>query len=170
MQHYILDFELVPNTCHGQNLRTLLPRPEWQSISRFVRNDANGVCEICGRRVNGISELECHEEWKYVKKRKKNGKVKRIQKLVGLKAVCPMCHAVKHIGFAAHTGIYDDAVDWFMQVNGATYKEFKQESDKAWKKQRKRSKHKWKLDCSALAKLLENRGAEISDIARETVS
>lgn len=169
MQHYILDIELVPSTCFGHNLRKLLPASAWQAISRFVRNDAGGVCEVCGQHVNSIAELECHEEWKYIKKHKKNGKVKRIQKLVGLKALCPMCHAVKHIGLAAHNGKYEDAVDWFMQVNGATYKEFKKESDKAWKKYHKRSKHHWRLDCTKLEELLQNRGAEISDVVNEIV-
>lgn len=158
MDHYILEMELVPSTCK-KNLRTILRPTEWQVISRAIRNHANCTCEICGRPVERAAQLDCHEKWEY-KKVKVPGKKKkiRIQRLVDLQAVCTQCHAVKHIGFSAHRGNYENCVDWFMEKNGASYKEFRECEKKAWKKFEKRSRHKWKIDTSLLPEILKNKG------------
>lgn len=138
-----LKIELVP-TSAKKNLRTKMKKAEWRALSRFVRVSADFTCEYCGQRFDNLSDLDTHEVWGY-KKKKKHGKVKYIQYLKDITCICKKCHAVKHIGFAAHNGTYEEAVEQFLRVNDCGYLTFKRHENKAYFKNRKRNKYKWKL-------------------------
>ena len=136
MKKLRLSIELIPRTTWYRNLRTMLPE-KWQAISRKIRENANGRCEICGRQV-GFSGLEAHEVWKYNKK-------KHTQKLHHIQALCRDCHMVKHIGFASANGKKSEARKWMMKVNGISKKKAKKYIKAAISKNIRRSMVGWKV-------------------------
>ena len=86
----LLTIELVPSTSWGNNLRAILPRKDWDILRRAQYVQAGHVCEVCGGR-GPHHPVECHERWMF-----DMGAHKQV--LVGLIALCPKCHGVKHIG------------------------------------------------------------------------
>lgn len=90
-----LTIELVPSTSWFSNLRSLLSSEEWDKIRRGCYKNANYKCEICSG-VGPKHPVECHETWEYDEKQ-------GIQKLIGLIALCPSCHEVKHVGLEEET-------------------------------------------------------------------
>jgi hypothetical protein len=60
--------------------------------------------------------VECHERWEY-------DDASRVQRLTGLQALCPGCHAVKHIGRSFAEGDGDAAMARLMRINGWTREE-----------------------------------------------
>jgi hypothetical protein len=111
---YKLDFEMVPEECWYSNLRSVLPREQWDIVRKDAYARANGRCMICGKRT---TRLEAHERWSY-----DDGK--RLQKLETVIAVCRPCHEVIHIGRTQLTGRGAEAMEQFMNVNGCTQSEF----------------------------------------------
>lgn len=92
-----LTCELVPSNQWGTNLRSILAKKVWDGLRAACYERAGHRCEIC----NGVGHkhpVECHELWEYT-----DGPL-FIQKLTGLIALCPLCHKVKHIGFALTQG------------------------------------------------------------------
>lgn len=152
-----LKIQMIPQTMYGKNLRSVLAPQRWQQISRLVRNNSGLRCEICGKGVDSITELDAHEVWKFRTITKKNGKTTRVQKLKKIQAVCGKCHGAMHIGYAKHAGFYDEAVDWFLRVNRCGFLKFRKAEEKAYRKFLTRSRYKWKLDVNKkyLEKLLQ---------------
>ncbi len=111
---YRLQFELVPEECWYQNLRSALPKKEWDIIRKDAYARAGGKCMICQRPT---SRFEAHERWSYDEDR-------QIQKLEDVIAVCHACHTVIHIGRAFLTGQGDEAMAHFMKVNRCTQSDF----------------------------------------------
>ncbi len=111
---YKLQFELVPDGCWYQNLRTALPKAIWDTVRRQAYARASGRCMICGRET---SRLDAHEQWSYDEEN-------RVQKLERVIAVCRNCHEVIHIGRTQLMGRGDEAMEWFMRVNGCSQMEF----------------------------------------------
>ena len=145
MKDYKLNFELVPDSCWYSNLRSVLTPAQWGALSRHVRALAGGRCMICGQPS---SRLEAHEQWEYDEKN-------AVQKLVRVVAVCPACHAVIHIGRTSLKGNVRAAEDHFMQVNGASYAEYRAALGKANEDHRRRNQvPEWRLDISALSQYL----------------
>ncbi|MCC6742597.1 MAG: HNH endonuclease [Acidobacteria bacterium] len=91
-----LSRELVPKTSFFENLRNRVTPPQWNAVRRKVASAAGHVCQICGGTGTRWA-VECHERWRY-------DDANRIQILEGLIALCPACHAVKHIGRQEVTG------------------------------------------------------------------
>ncbi|MBR2024116.1 MAG: hypothetical protein IJ996_06355 [Clostridia bacterium] len=87
---YKLNFELVPDGCWYQNLRSALPQAVWDSIRKTAYAKAKGKCMICERKT---ARLEAHERWSYDEER-------ALQKLETVIAVCRNCHEVIHVGVA----------------------------------------------------------------------
>ena len=79
-----LTIELVPQTCWYANVRKLVTYSQWEVIKRVTRRAAHSICQICGG-VGKRWPVECHEIWQY------NDEA-HIQTLIGLIALCPMCH------------------------------------------------------------------------------
>ncbi len=135
-----LTIELVPETCWYSNMRSALPRDEWDRLRRQVYADYGHRCGICGAR----GKLHCHERWHY-------DDAAHVQTLQGYIALCAWCHHVKHIGLAellAAQGKVDFArvVAHFQRVNGcdrATYERHHAAAVKLW---RERSRHPWRTE------------------------
>ncbi len=115
---------------------------QWNALSGMVCDRAYNVCEICGG-VGPKHPVECHEIWDY------NDRTLN-QKLIGMLALCPDCHMVKHIGYARVRGKFEEALKHFMKVNSLKKKEAKEQIDLAFKRWRDRSQKDWTLDLSYL--------------------
>lgn len=137
-----LTIELVPRSCWCQNLRHLLKSSDWDKLRHAQYKKAGYKCEICGG-VGSKHPVECHEIWEYDDKAK-------IQKLVGLIALCTRCHQVKHFGLTQLRGYEDAAKRQLERVNKWGPLEVTshiRDSVDLWMK---RSRRKWKLDLSWL--------------------
>lgn len=136
-----LQFELVPDSCWGSNLRSLLPAGGWDAVRKRAYARANGRCMICGAPT---ARLEAHEQWEY-------DEDQRVQRLKDIVAVCRPCHEVIHIGRTQLCGREREACAHFMKVNGCSYAEYRRALGEANEAHRRRNRvPEWKLDLSAL--------------------
>jgi hypothetical protein len=138
----MLTIELVPKTSWFVNVRSKVSQSEWGAIRHKCYSRAGWRCEICGGTGNS-HPVECHEIFEY-------DDVNHIQKLVGLIALCPKCHMVKHIGLANVNGKLDEAIKHIEAVNGCGRDEAVGMVDDAMSVYRDRSAHKWHVDLSYL--------------------
>jgi len=119
---------------------------EWDTIRKKAYRKANFVCQICGdvgTNQGKYHAVECHEIWDYDDKDK-------IQSLMGLIALCPNCHKVKHPGLAGIKGEGHIVTAQLMKVNGMDIFEAEEFEDKAFKVWKERSCHEWTLDITYL--------------------
>lgn len=140
--------ELIPTTCHYTNVRTTLSTIEWDKIRKISYQAANNQCEICGdvgKNQGYKHNVECHEIWQY-------DESTYTQKLIGLISLCPACHHTKHIGRAIAMGNQLECFKQLAKVNKWKTKDIKEHITEAFEIHKERSKHKWKLDISLLAK------------------
>lgn len=137
-----LNIELVPSTSWFSNLRSLLTAEEWDKVRKGCYKHAGYKCEICGG-VGPKHPVECHETWEYDEE---NG----VQKLVGLIALCPMCHKTKHYGYARISGNEKQVKEHFMKVNNMNEKETDEYIESVFKEWETRSSMQWTLDVSFL--------------------
>ncbi len=136
-----LTIELVPEKSWFRSLRDHTDREDWDKIRKQTYDKYEHECGVCGETEGRLS---CHETWEYDDK-------KHLQKLVGLIALCDMCHHVKHMGPArklADRGKLDyrQVEEHFMKVNNcdkSTLVKHRTESFEQW---RKRSKYEWQID------------------------
>ena len=133
-----LCIELVPESCFWSNLRSNLPKKVWDRLRKEIYQRAGYRCEICGGKGRKWP-IECHEVWHYDDET-------HIQKLVGLKGLCPSCHSVKHFGLSRIRGIDDQ----LLRVNGWTAGETDGYISDVFEEWEARSQHAWKLDVSWL--------------------
>lgn len=104
-----LSIELVPSTCWFSNLRSVLTPVQWKMVKTSAYKKAKYLCEICGGH-GPKWPVEAHEMWIYDDK-------KKIQTLDRIIALCPSCHEVKHMGFAAINGRDGIATEHMMHIN-----------------------------------------------------
>lgn len=150
-----LTTELVPSTSWYNNLRKAVHPLVWDQIRRETYRKYNYRCAICG----ASGKLNCHEIWEYDDE-------KHIQKLAGFIALCPLCHHVKHLGFAqvlASEGKLDyrRVIEHFTKVNNCNVEDFRRHEKEVFEKWRERSRWEWKVDLGKYKKLLHlGRGSE----------
>ena len=133
-----LTVELVPSTSWGANLRSELPKKDWDNLRKAQYANAGYRCEICGGKGRK-HPVECHETWDY------NDET-HIQTLTGLIALCPSCHRVKHLGFAFVKGRGQEAIAHLMKVNGWSPEDTQHYVEAVFEEHARRSKHQWTLD------------------------
>lgn len=146
-----LDVVLVPSTTFENNVRSLVKRSEWDKIRREVYHRADYKCEICGG-VGKRHPVEAHEIWEY-------DWVTMTQRLVGLQALCPSCHRVKHLGFAFHAngGKFKwAAIEQLKKVNNLSQTEADQYIEEVFEDWNQRSEYEWTVDISFLEKTFWN--------------
>ena len=136
-----LTIELVPATCL-KNLRNVLPRKQWDTLRRRTYREAGGRCEICGGQ-GSRHPVECHEVWEYDDRH-------HVQRLLRLVALCPACHAVKHMGFSGTIGRLDEALAHLVAVNSWPAERAVAYTKAAFAQRLERSQHDWVLDLDAL--------------------
>ena len=135
-----LTVDLVPASQWGDNLRSRLPKKEWDRLRRACYEAAGHKCEVCGGKGRKWP-VEAHERWEYDDQA-------RVQRLVGLIALCPSCHEVKHIGRAFAVGRGARAMKHLCKVNGWSEQECAKYLDAARAEWEERSRHEWALDIS----------------------
>lgn len=137
-----LTIELVPSSSWFNNVRAILTRKQWDILRKQVYTQAWDTCQICGG-VGSKHPVECHEIWHYDDN-------KLIQTLVGMIALCPNCHMVKHFGLAQVRKKDESALLHFMKVNDLKRKEAEKYIEEVFKKWAERSSKTWTLDISSL--------------------
>ncbi len=141
-----IKFELVPDGCWGYNLRSILSKEQWDYIKKYVKSKSGGKCTVCGAKS---SRLDAHEKWRY------DGESATVI-LEDIIAVCRDCHNAIHMNRTLLCGNGERAENHYMAVNGASYAEYREALGKANEIQRKlNSISEWKLDMSALTKILD---------------
>jgi hypothetical protein len=91
-----LVFELIPQVMHRKCVRAVLQNDVWRLL-RKMTIDADG--ERCGE-CGSAQQMKCHEVWRYLPPRAGDPGGLHVMKLVGLRALCQLCHLGKHIGYA----------------------------------------------------------------------
>lgn len=140
-----LSVELVPATAWWSNVRTNVSRAEWEICKNLVKERSGRRCEICGG-VGTRYPVDCHEVWHYDDER-------QVQTLVGLIALCPPCHEVKHIGRAIATGNFARALGHLAAVNGWSVQHADRYVAVQLEVHALRSTHPWRLDIRYLNQL-----------------
>lgn len=134
----LLTIELVPQTCWFSNVRSEVSKEDWSNLKKMTFEKADKRCEICGGQGPNWP-VECHEIWHY-------DDLNHIQKLVGLIALCPSCHEVKHRGYANTRGRGEIADQHLANVNQWTMPKTKRYVNDQFQVWKKRSQHEWQLD------------------------
>ena len=142
-----LEIELVPKTAWFTNLRSRLPKAQWDVVRKKCYAKANYRCEICGGKGTK-HPVECHEKWNFG-----DGKIT----LIGLIALCPSCHECKHPGLAGIRGRGEHVIKHLMKINEITRQEAEDMLSKAFKTYHEMSKTpSWEIDFSYLKGYLED--------------
>jgi hypothetical protein len=138
-----LTIELVPRTTWGLNLWSLLRTCDWDRLRKPTYAAAGGRCEICGG-VGRQHAVECHELWRFVDDT-------CIQRLVGLRALCPTCHAAKHFGRAEAKGFGGEIREHITLTNSWSRRQTQRYIELEYALWSVRSRREWDLDLSWLA-------------------
>lgn len=141
-----LNIEIVPRSSWYSNVRSNVSSQEWDKLRKACYKKADYTCEICGGRGDK-RPVECHEVWDYDEE-------KNIQKLIGLIALCPNCHQVKHIGFASINGNFEISKKHLMKVDNISEKEADELIKNAFKIWEKRSLKEWKIDIDYINEII----------------
>lgn len=88
-----LPVELIPPSLWGQSGKKILSTGDWDKVRHRVYALAGHRCEVCGG-VGARHAVEAAERWVY-------DDDLLVQTLVGVTALCPMCHAATTPGRAA---------------------------------------------------------------------
>jgi hypothetical protein len=142
-----LEIELVPQSTWGWNLRSELTRSQWDRIRRDIYERAGHCCEVCGGRGTR-HPVECHEKWIY------REFPEPTQFLVGLEALCPKCHMVRHLGLTFSRGLGHVALSHIMKVNGISLEDSEELVRQAFTKWQTRNRLQWSLDLTWLTQHL----------------
>ncbi|MGR6033938.1 MAG: HNH endonuclease [Candidatus Nitrosoglobus sp.] len=140
-----LTVELVPETCWFSNVRDHVDKATWDTWRRQTYRKADYICQICGSRGPNWP-VECHEIWDYDDEN-------NVQKLMGLIALCPTCHEVKHIGLSGLKGKGEAAEFHLAQVNNWTRQQVEEYLEEVWEVWKERSQRQWELDITFLEQL-----------------
>lgn len=135
----------LPQTVWGSNLRAFLPRSRWQELSRRTAELADQACEVCGRGPSEGTGLDCNEMWEFI-----GSGSERVQRLVGVIALCEWCHLTQHSGRAANVGRFEDVMMVLMGVNRWTHRRAMQDFDGSVAEFKERSQWNWDLDLRVL--------------------
>ena len=135
-----LTIDLIPESSFFRNVRSHVTQQKWNKIRESVFKAANYRCEICNEQGKK-HPVECHEIWEYNN---------NVQKLIGLIALCPNCHTVKHFGLAQIMGKEKAAHKHLKKVNQWDNEQADLHIQKAFKLWAERSLIKWELDLTYL--------------------
>ena len=143
--------ELIPSTAWGNNLRSHLTKAQWDQLRRWCYKQASHKCEICGG-VGPSHPVECHESWEY-------DDDNHVLSLVGVMALCPQCHAVKHLGRSYSVGKGNKSVKWMAFINGWSMDRAMDEVDRVFQEWLDRDDYSWDVDMSWADKWMDGRVA-----------
>ena len=147
-----LAIELVPKALWGESLAGRY-RKQWDKLRVIAYAAADHRCEICGGTGSRFSKanpggLEAHEVWEYVIEGQAG-----TQKLIRLIALCPRCHACKHMGRAGAVLPPDELAklkEHFLVVNNMTLAEFQDYQAREMEIWRHRNTLTWSQDLTRI--------------------
>lgn len=61
MNKFKLTIDLLPKGAWGNNLSSILPKKDWDTLRNFCYEKARHKCAICG----SSGELDAHEVWDF---------------------------------------------------------------------------------------------------------
>jgi hypothetical protein len=137
-----LTIEMVPESVWFSNVRDHVSGSTWKKIQQATFAAAGHRCEVCGG-VGHRHPVECHEIWHY-------DDAKSHQTLVGMQALCPRCHEVKHMGLANVRGRGAIAEAHLARINGWDRATAHNYAMDASRKCYARGRVEWTLDLSFL--------------------
>ena len=146
-----INIELVPYEAHGFNVRSRLSSSQWEAICKVIhkktaRKGQTLTCQQCGdngKRQGFKHPVECHEVWDFDDE-------KRVQKLVGLISICPLCHKAKHLGLADKMGYGDQTRQHMAKHNRWSKDQVENYIAQAKNLVKKRSGKNYRLDLTYL--------------------
>lgn len=142
-----LAVELVPRSTWEWNVRSELTRTQWDKLRAQIYQKADHKCEVCGGKGKK-HPLEAHEKWSYDDNT-------HVQTLVGIEALCPLCHKTRHFGLSIKLGLADVCEHHMMKVNGWSINQVIDHLNQAFKVWELRSATAWTLDLSWLQGVLQ---------------
>jgi len=140
----VLTIELIPKSTWAKNIRSLMPKDVWDVLRKAAYKKAHYKCEICSGRGSQWP-VECHERWEF-------DRSSRIQKLGGLIALCPDCHAVKHWGYSQMKGKEAECRDHLAFVNNWTKDQIDAHVDEVFVQWKALSRIQWDIDLTAMTR------------------
>ena len=137
-----LSLNLIPQSSWYKSVRSKITKDRWDNIRKLVYKKANYTCQVCSateQTYTGSKRgwLHCDELWEF-----RNYK----QILVGLKAVCRMCHLTKHYGFATTIGKDKEAKNHLMKINKWTEEEASNHIEEKLLEWKMRNETEWIID------------------------
>ena len=142
MKKMKLEIELVPDSCHYINLRSILKQSEWRKLRSIIIPKLDNKCEICSGHSYGRS-LDLHEVWSY------NDGVQKLERLEGL---CVFCHEVRHFYLAKIRGHEKRARERLKKINGLNDLEVFEYEQEVHRNYLINSSREWDIDISLLEK------------------
>jgi hypothetical protein len=141
MKNLKLTIEMVPTSAWENNLRNVLTKKMWNDLRKNVYEKYDKKCAICGKTPK---KLHAHEVWKYDDET-------HIQSLKDIIPLCPLCHLVKHIGFAGMNASKGGApmvavIAHFKRINNVGQGVYLEHYEKEREKWEERSKYEWMMD------------------------
>jgi len=136
----ILIPNLVPEPLWGENLRKYLRKEDWEFLRKHTYAQSSYRCSICGGKGEQWP-VECDEVWDYRLLEDKRGAAV----LIGLRALCPRCHRVNHLGKANVDGYFNETIRHMAYINGWSLKRAEQEAEDAFQIFNERSEKNWVL-------------------------
>lgn len=141
-----LEIELVPQSCFFTNLRAILDSEDWDKIRKQVYKKADYRCEICGGKGD-THPVEAHEIFLYEEVGVEDlPEPMRVQNLVSVQSLCPLCHEAKHMGLAQIRGFGERAKETLMRVNKWNEKETEEYVRMKFEEWSIRSKYQWHIN------------------------
>ena len=127
-----LTIESIPYNSRLATLAKLLPSEQWDMLRHSVNRRARYRCQICGHE----RRMYCHEIWQF---NEKSG----YQFLRGLKALCELCHGVKHLLFVRNDDVKVKMIKHFMTINRVTLQQAEKYLSSAYHRQRRLNQREW---------------------------
>jgi|GEM_PF-432973 len=140
--------DLVPESTWFLNLRSLLPKEQWDRIRKETYKRAGYRCQVCGGR-GPKWPVECNEQWQYLPD--PANPQRGIQKLLRLAALCPTCHSIKHAGLANIRGNLKQTLAHMALVNGWDETQCRKHLNEASAFAEERNEKAWSFDLSLLS-------------------
>jgi len=137
-----LTIEMIPSSMWYHNVRQAVTQNSWDKLRKMTYAKAGQVCEVCSG-VGKQHPVECHEIWYF-------DDYQKIQTLLGLTALCPDCHAVKHIGLSNVQGRLQPCLEHLANTNLWTIKQAAEYANECADLCQSRSRFNWLVDITWL--------------------
>jgi len=148
-RHLRVPMAPLPAGSWYRDLARALPTTEWHQLQAYALRRAEQRCSVCGAG----GHLQVDGDWEFNDR-------KRVQRLVGLSALCQLCYLARHVDQAeamakqGRLGL-ERVVRHFRELNRCslkTYEDHRREVLHTWNR---RSMKTWKVDLTIKDELLD---------------